>query len=78
MREFFDIQAQKYVFEWNDVSALLTVLNVVFIIAGCWWAPILGLMNALFTILLNCRHKAHLNLYIIQIALIILNVYFLK
>lgn len=78
IKEFFGIEKKKYVFEWGDVSALFTVLNVVFVVLGYWWAPILGLINSVLSIVLNTRHKTHLNLYIIQIALIILNVYFLS
>lgn len=78
MRELFGIKEKKYVFEWGDISALITVLNVVFIVLGYWWAPVLGLMNAILSIVLNAYNKTHLNLYIIQIALIILNMYFLR
>lgn len=78
MREFFGIEGKKYVFEWGDISSLITVLNVVFIVLGYWWAPVLGLMNAILSIVLNAYNKTHLNLYITQVALIILNVYFLR
>lgn len=78
MKKFFGIEEKKYVFEWGDISSLITVLNVVFIVLGYWWAPVLGLMNAILSIVLNAYNKTHLNLYITQVALIILNVYFLR
>lgn len=78
MKDFFGVEEKKYVFEWGDVSALLTVLSVALIIMGYWWAPIFGLINCAFGIMLNIKGRAHLNTYITQIALIILNLYFLN
>ena len=78
MRKFFGIEGKKYVFEWGDITSLFTVLNVLFIVLGYWLAPVVGLLNALCSIVLNAQNKTHMNLYITQIALIILNVYFLK
>ena len=78
MKDFFGVEEKKYVFEWGDVSALLTVLSVALIILGYWWAPIFGLVNCGLGILLNIKGRVHLNAYITQIALIILNLYFLK
>ena len=78
MRELFGIKEKKYVFEWGDITSLFTVLNVLFIVLGYWWAPVVGLLNALCSIVLNAQNKTHMNLYITQIALIILNVYFLR
>ena len=77
MKNFFGIEEQQYVFEWGDVSAWLTVLNVFFIVMGMWWAPFFGLANCVLAIVLNVLSKAHLNAYVIQIALIVLNIFFL-
>lgn len=78
MKEFFGIKENHYVFEWGDVSALLTVLNVVFILMGYTWAPMLGLVNSILTLTLCIKSHAHLNMYVMQFALIQLNLYFLK
>jgi hypothetical protein len=78
MKDFFGVEEKKYVFEWGDVSALLTVLSVALIVMGYWWAPIFGLINCTFGIMLNTKGRALLNAYITQIALIILNLYFLN
>lgn len=75
---FFNITENGYVFEWGDVSAFLTILNVAFILFGYWWAPILGLVNCALCLWLNVRGRVHINLYVVQFALIILNFYFLK
>jgi hypothetical protein len=76
MREFFGIKTA-YKFEANDVVALLTIANVVLIIMGFWWAPMVGLVNCVVGIILNIKNRVHINLYIMQIAFIILNIYFL-
>lgn len=76
MREFFGI-TESLKAEWNDLSACITVLNVALILARFWWAPILGITNCILSIVLNVRYRAHINLYVIQIALIVLNIYFL-
>lgn len=76
MKDFFNIK-EGYRFEIYDLTALITILNVTFIIMGIWWAPILGIVNCVICILVNVVNKAHINNYITQIALIILNMYFL-
>lgn len=76
MKEFFGIKTT-YKFEANDVVALLTIANVVLIIMGFWWAPMVGLVNCVVGIILNIKNRVHINLYIMQIAFIVLNIYFL-
>ena len=76
MKEFFGIKTA-YKFEANDVVALLTIANVVLIIMGFWWAPMVGLVNCAVGIILNIKNRVHINLYIMQIAFIVLNIYFL-
>ena len=77
MREFFSITESKYQFEMYDVTTLITILNVAFILMGFWWAPILGLVNCIICLIANVKNHAHINNYVTQIALIILNCYFL-
>ena len=77
VKEFFNITDKEYKFEMYDLTTLITVLNVAFVIMGLWWAPILGIVNCVIFIILNIINKVHINSYITQIALIILNVYFL-
>lgn len=76
IKKFFKIETP-YKFEWGDVSALITILNVALVLMGFWWAPIVGLAGCALNLMLNVRGRAHLNLYLIQIALVVLNVYFL-
>ena len=76
MKDFFGIK-EKYRFEINDLVALVTIANVVLIIMGFWWAPIIGLANCFVGIGLNIKNRVHINLYIMQVAFIVLNIYFL-
>lgn len=77
MKDFFNIKENNYRFEIYDLTALVTILNVTFVLMGFWWAPILGLVNCGICLLVNIKNNAHINSYITQIALIILNIYFL-
>lgn len=76
MKNFFDIK-RSYRFEIYDLTAIITILNVTFIILGYWWAPILGVINCAICILVQIRNHMHINSYLTQISLIILNLYFL-
>ena len=78
MKKFFGIESDKYVFEWADVTTGLTILNVVLVLVGIAWAPIIGIVNSILGLILNIRFKTHLNMYVMQLALIVLNVYFLN
>lgn len=77
MREFFTIEEKEYKFEIWDLTALITILNVAFILMGFWWAPILGLVNCAICLVMNVINKVHINNYVTQVALIVLNIYFL-
>ena len=77
MREFFSIEEKEYKFEIWDLIALITILNVAFILMGFWWAPILGLVNCAICLVMNVINKVHINNYVTQVALIVLNIYFL-
>lgn len=76
MKEFFDIK-DSYRFEIFDFTTGLTILNVALILCGLWWAPILGIMNCVIFIILNIKTHAHINSYLTQVALLVLNGYFL-
>ena len=77
MRDFFQIKEDYYRFEIYDLTAILTILNVVFVLMGYWWAPIFGLVNCAICIVMNVINRLHVNAYLTQVALIILNIYFL-
>lgn len=77
MKKFFSITEEKYVFEFWDLTTIITLLNVILVLCGFWWAPFVGLINCIVFTILNIKNKAHLNNYLTQMALIILNIYFL-
>ena len=77
MKEFFSITEKKYVFEVADLTTIITILNVLFVVCGFAWAPLLGIVNCGIWLVLNVKAKAHANSYVAQIALIVLDVYFL-
>lgn len=78
MKEFFSITESHYQFNIFDVTALFTILNVAFIMLGYWFAPLFGLANCGICLIINVKNKAMINSYITQIALIILNLYFMR
>lgn len=77
MKKFFNITENKYQFEIMDIITLLTIFNVAFIICGFWFAPIFGLCACVVSIVTMIKNRNHINNYVMQIALIILNVFFL-
>ena len=77
VKDFFDIK-RSYRFEIYDLTALVSFFNVALIILGFWWAPFLGLTNCVICILFAIKKHLHINTYITQVSLIILNLFFLK
>lgn len=77
MKNFFSITEKKYVFEWMDIFAIVTILNVTLVVLGFWWAPAIGIINCYLNIRYSVKNRAHINTYVMQIALLILNFYFL-
>ena len=77
MKKFFGIEANKYIFEWTDITTLLTILNVTLVVMGFYWAPVVGLVNCGLGLVLNVINRTHINMYVMQIALVVLNAYFL-
>lgn len=77
IKSFFGITEDTYQFETMDISSLLTVLNVTLVLMGFWWAPIIGIANCVFGLVCNVRNRSHINGYVMQVALVILNIYFL-
>lgn len=68
---------KKYKFELDDISALLTVANVVLLLLGWEGAPAFGITNCALSIGRAIRHKSHFNIYVINVAILVLNFYFL-
>ena len=78
VKKFFGITENKYMFEVWDITTLLTILNVTLILCGVWFAPMFGIINCFICLIINVKNNSHINTYLTQIALIILNCYFLR
>lgn len=77
VKNFFSITETTYKFEIMDIFTLITVINVILVLMGVHWAPVVGIINCVLS-LANCvKCRAHINNYVMQISLIILNSYFL-
>jgi hypothetical protein len=77
IKNFFSITNKAYQFEIYDLTTFITILNVSLVLMGLWFAPFLGIANCIIGCILNTANKAHINAHITQVALIILNIYFL-
>ena len=77
MKKFFGIKENHYVFEWADFTTVLTIFNVLFIIMGFAWAPWFGVVNCVLGLILNVKYRSHINMYVMQMTLLILNLFFL-
>ena len=48
MKRFFNIEAEKYIFDYNDIRMILTVFNVIMIITFGLTVAYIGLAIAIF------------------------------
>lgn len=76
MKNFFGIN-ESFRLEWDDFSAFMTILNVSLILMGFWFAPFFGLANCVVSLCRLPKAHCHINLYAMNLALIVLNLYFL-
>ena len=78
IKKFFGINDKNFKLEWMDISTVLTVINITLIVCGIAWAPIIGIINAVANIIMLIIKKGHINGYVLNMALLIMNIYFLK
>lgn len=77
MKHFLNIKTP-YKFEWQDLRALATILNVIGIIIFGYTAAWLGLTIAIVGIIKDLtNNNRHLNDFLLHGATLILNIYFL-
>ena len=78
MKKFFRIDADGYKFEWNDLRALLQIINVMLIVfAGFNVGAIFGLVIGGLGLLKDLTIDRHINGMVLHLASIALNVYIL-
>lgn len=77
MRKFFNITADKYIFDYNDIRCLLTLVNVILIITFGLSVAWIGLAIAVFgTIRDMVCEERKINSTIQHLTMIVLNIYF--
>lgn len=77
MKKFLNIE-KSYKFEWQDLRAFATILNVIGIILFGYTAAWLGLAIAVVGIIKDfTNNNRHLNDFLLHSATLILNIYFL-
>ena len=76
MKKFFKIE-ENYKFEWNDLRAFVTVINVVLIMLYGLSIAWFGLGVALIGVVKDLTTDRRINGLIMHLANVVLNVYFL-
>lgn len=76
MKNFFNINA-KYAFEWNDLRAVITIINVVLIMCFGLSIAWFGLAVAVLGLIKDLAIDRRINGMIMHLANIVLNTYFL-
>lgn len=76
MREFFKIEGS-YRFEYNDLRALITVVNVILIMIYGLSIAWFGLAIALIGVIKDLKVDRHINGLIMHLSSVALNIYFL-
>ena len=79
MKNFFNITADRYIFDYNDVRCLLTLFNVIMIIIFGLSIAWIGLAIAVFGTIrdLVCEERK-INSTVQHLTMIVLNLYFVS
>ena len=79
MKKFFNITADRYIFDFNDIRVALTVINVILILNFGLSIAWFGLAIAVFgTIRDIVYEERRINSTIQHLAMIVLNAYFVS
>ncbi len=76
LKNFFRIET-KYKFEWNDLRAFITTVNVILIMIYGLSIAWFGLVVALVGIVKDLTTDRHINGLIMHLSNVVLNVFFL-
>ena len=76
MRKFFKIE-EPYKFEYNDLRAFITVINVILIMIFGLSIAWFGLAVALIGVIKDLTVDRHINGLVMHLATVALNIYFL-
>ena len=79
MKKFFNITADRYIFDFNDIRVALTVINVILILNFGLSIAWFGLAIAIFgTIRDIVYEERRINSTVQHLAMIVLNTYFVS
>ena len=76
IKKFFGIE-MPYRFEWNDLRACITMLNVILIMMFGLSVSWFGLAVAIFGICKDLSQHRHINDMLMHVSSAVLNIYFL-
>lgn len=76
MRKFFKIE-EPYKFEYNDLRAFITVINVILIMIFGLSIAWFGLAVALIGVIKDLTVDRHINGLVMHLATVALNIYFI-
>ena len=76
MKKFFKIETP-YKFEYNDLRALITVINVILIMIFGLSIAWFGLAIALIGVIKDLKVDRHINGLVMHLASVALNIYFI-
>lgn len=77
IKQFFKIE-KRYTFEWNDLRAVIQLINVVLIMLFGLQVSWFGLAVAVFGLIKDLTSDRHINGIAMHLASIVLNVYFIS
>lgn len=76
MKKFFGIETA-YKFEWNDLRAIVTILNVILIMIFGLSIAWFGLAVAVFGLIKDFTSDRHISGILMHLASVVLNIYFI-
>lgn len=77
VKRFFGINSA-YKFEWNDLRAIITIINVVLIMIFGLSIAWFGLAVAIVGLVRDFTNDRHLNGILMHLASVVLNLYFIS
>ena len=72
------IKEKKYIFDYADITTLAVVAGVVLTICGLpLVAGVVFVINSVVGIVLSCKYTKRINLVVLNVALLVLNMFYL-
>lgn len=77
LKNYFKIESEKYQFEYNDLRAVITLINVILIMIFGLSIAWFGLAVAVIGFIKDLVVDRHINGMIMHLSNIVLNIYFI-